>query len=69
MLRLACTFATERGITVCAPNHDALLLEAPLEDLADTIRIIQAAMAEASEIVLDGFSLRTREPLNNPRRA
>jgi hypothetical protein len=59
MLRVACTFAMERGVTVCAPNHDALLIEAPLEDLADTIRATQAAMAEASAIVLDCFSLRT----------
>src|SRR3954464_13305113 len=30
MLRLACCLATERGIRVCAPVHDALLIEAPL---------------------------------------
>jgi len=29
MLRLACCMATERGICVCAPVHDALLIEAP----------------------------------------
>jgi len=29
MLRLACCFATEQGIRVCAPVHDALLIEAP----------------------------------------
>ena len=29
MLRLACCLATERGIAVCAPVHDALLIEAP----------------------------------------
>jgi len=27
MLRLACCLATERGVAVCAPVHDALLLE------------------------------------------
>ena len=30
MLRLACIFATEAGIRVCAPVHDALLIEAPI---------------------------------------
>jgi hypothetical protein len=59
MLRLACCLATEKGVTVCAPNHDALLIEAPLEDLADAVKATEAAMAEASEIVLDGFPLRT----------
>ena len=29
MLRLACCLATERGIRVCCPVHDALLVEAP----------------------------------------
>jgi len=59
MLRLACCLATERGATVCAPNHDALLIEAPLEDLTDAVESTEAAMAEASEIVLNGFRLRT----------
>ena len=31
MLRLACCLATERGIQVCAPIHDAVLICAPLE--------------------------------------
>jgi hypothetical protein len=35
MLRLACCFATERGIEVCAPVHDAVLICAPLDRLED----------------------------------
>ena len=31
MLRLACCLATERGIEVCAPVHDAVLIAAPLD--------------------------------------
>ena len=34
LLRLACCFATERGIQVCAPVHDAVLICAPLYCLA-----------------------------------
>jgi DNA polymerase-1 len=30
MLRLACCLTTERGVEVCAPVNDALLIEAPL---------------------------------------
>jgi integrase len=33
MLRLACCLATERGIEVCAPVHDAVLICAPLDRL------------------------------------
>jgi DNA polymerase family A len=59
MLRLACCLGTERGIEVCAPVHDAVLICAPLENLdADVVRMRQA-MAEASRIVLDGFELGT----------
>jgi DNA polymerase I-like protein with 3'-5' exonuclease and polymerase domains len=59
MLRLACCLVTEAGITVCAPNHDALLIEAPLSTLEDAVATTQRLMAEASDIVLDGLALRT----------
>jgi hypothetical protein len=59
MLRLACCLATERGIVVCAPVHDALLIEADDEDIDATVVDTQAAMAEASRVVLNGFELRS----------
>ena len=59
MLRLACCFAIERGVRVCAPIHDALLIEAPLRDLDDAVAETQGVMAEASAIVLGGFQLRS----------
>src|SRR5262245_44443709 len=59
MLRLACCLATERGIEVCAPVHDAILICAPLERLDQDIAGARAAMAEASRAVLDGFELGT----------
>jgi hypothetical protein len=33
MLRIACILLTEAGVRVCAPVHDALLIEGPLEEL------------------------------------
>ena len=42
---------------VCAPVHDALLIEAPEGMIADVVADTQAAMAEASSIVLEGFTL------------
>ena len=53
MLRLACCMATDRRVLVCAPVHDALLIEAPLEQLDDAIETTKHAMREASRIVLE----------------
>ena len=57
MLRLACCLATERGIEVCAPVHDAVLIAAPLDRLEAEVARMQDAMREASRIVLGGFEL------------
>jgi hypothetical protein len=59
MLRIACCLATERGIEVCAPIHDAVLICAPLDRLDDDVAGMRAAMAEASRFVLAGFELGT----------
>lgn len=59
MLRLACCLATERGIKVVAPVHDAVLIEAPLDQLDATAAEMQALMRQASAIVLGGFELRS----------
>ncbi len=59
MMRLACSLATEAGIQVCAPVHDALLIEGPAEDIEAVVELTQRCMAEASRIVLDGFELAT----------
>jgi DNA polymerase I len=59
MLRLACCLATERGIDVCAPVHDAVLICAPLEQLDADVTGMQDAMREASRAVLSGFELGT----------
>jgi hypothetical protein len=59
MMRLACCLATERGIVVCCPVHDALLVEGPAEDIDAVVSQTQRAMREASELALPGFPLRT----------
>lgn len=59
MLRLACCLGTERGIEICAPVHDAMLICAPLDRLDADLARMRSAMREASQIVLDGFELRT----------
>jgi DNA polymerase-1 len=59
MLRLACCLATEQGIEVCAPVHDAVLIAAPLDKIDTEVARMQQAMREASRVVLDGFELGT----------
>jgi DNA polymerase-1 len=59
MLRIACCLATERGVEVCAPVHDAVMIAAPLERIEADVAAAQAAMAEASCVVLGGFEVRT----------
>jgi DNA polymerase-1 len=59
MLRIACCLATERGVRVCGPIHDALLIEASTDGIEDAVRDCRGAMAEASAAVLGGLELRT----------
>jgi DNA polymerase-1 len=59
MLRVACCLATERGIEVCAPVHDAVLICAPADRIDVDITRTRTAMAEASKAVLAGFELGT----------
>ncbi len=59
MMRLAACLATERGVEVCCPVHDAFLIEADDDRIdIDTTRM-QVAMRDASELVLPGFPLKT----------
>jgi hypothetical protein len=57
MLRIACIFLTEAGIRVCAPVHDAVLIELPLVGLDQGIAKAQGLMRQASRAVLGEFEL------------
>jgi hypothetical protein len=46
-------------LTVCAPVHDAFLIEAPADRIEADTGAMQTAMREASELVLPGFPLKT----------
>jgi DNA polymerase-1 len=59
MLRLACIGATAAGIRVIAPVHDAVLIEAPVDELANATLVMQDIMRQASMSVLGGFELRS----------
>ena len=69
MLRLACCLATERGVRVCAPIHDAILIEAAEDELEHAVAEAKRAMSDASALVLDGFRLRSDDiPIIHPAR-
>jgi DNA polymerase I-like protein with 3'-5' exonuclease and polymerase domains len=59
MLRLACILAVKAGIQVCAPVHDALLIESSVENIESAVEETQACMLQAALWVLEGFPLRT----------
>ena len=63
ILRLACIFLWESGVRVCAPVHDAVLVECNEGDLEDVVHEVQHQMERASEHVLDGYRLRTEAQL------
>ena len=59
MLRLACCMLVEAGIGLCAPIHDAVLIEGPADSIDEVVERARGIMAEASKIVLGGFEIGT----------
>jgi hypothetical protein len=57
MLRIACIFLTEAGMRVCAPVHDAVLIELPIDELESGLAKAQGLMRLASRAVLGDFEL------------
>lgn len=58
ILRLACSMVIDAGIRVCAPVHDAILIEAPENEIYGAAETARRLMVGASEIVLGGFPIR-----------
>ena len=58
ILRIACCLVTEAGYEVCAPVHDALLVNCKIEDIDRTIADVTAMMTRASQVVLGGFAIK-----------
>jgi len=76
ILRIGCILAERHGINLLAPVHDAVLLEAPADQLDLTVARAQDILQRASRIVLnpkdrqhDLFVLRTdATPVHYPDR-
>ena len=52
MMRIACVLAVERGLKLCAPIHDALLIESSNDQIDADVTRLKECMSEASEGVL-----------------
>jgi DNA polymerase family A len=53
ILRVACIMAMRRGISVIAPVHDAVLLEAPIDRVEADVELMREIMRRASRVVLN----------------
>jgi hypothetical protein len=58
MMRLACCEVTEAGIRLCAVVHDALLIEAPIDEIEEVAERTKKLMDKAADPVLPGFEVR-----------
>jgi hypothetical protein len=59
MLRVAIIALIQAGIGVCAPVHDAVLIEGPAGEIEQIVRRARLIMEEASRVILGGFTIRT----------
>ena len=53
ILRIACVWAHRRGIELCGPVHDAVLIEAPIDRIEADVALTQEIMRRASRVVLN----------------
>jgi DNA polymerase I len=49
----------QHGVRLLAPLHDAVLIEAPVEELAEKTELTRQLLGRASADILDGFEIRT----------
>ena len=54
VLRLSCVRLMTAGVKICAPIHDAVLIEAPLEMIDEHVRLTRSIMEQACRDVLGG---------------
>jgi hypothetical protein len=58
LMRIVCIAATEGGIEVACPVHDAFLIVSPLDRLDQDVEHMREIMARASEVVTGGLRIR-----------
>ncbi len=58
ILRLSAVRLMKTGVKICAPIHDAILIEAPEPDIDDTVELSRGIMAQACRDLLHGHACR-----------
>jgi DNA polymerase-1 len=61
VLRIACILAARHGIKIVAPVHDAVLIEAPIEQIEADVARMREIMRRASRIVFNATADGTHE--------
>jgi DNA polymerase-1 len=61
ILRIACIMAVRHGIKLCAPIHDAVLIEAPIDRIDADVALMKEIMRRASRAVLNSSASGTHE--------
>jgi hypothetical protein len=59
MLRIACCLLVEDGVELCAPIHDAVLIEGNADTIDEEVARARSIMAQASRSVLGDFEVGT----------
>ncbi len=69
MLRIACILMVDEQLEICAPIHDAILIEADENEIEYAAELARECMVRASAYVLDGFELSSEtEIIRHPDR-
>ena len=58
ILRLSCVRLMDAGVKICAPVHDAILIEAPLGSLDQQVQLTREIMQQACRDLLGGRTCR-----------
>jgi DNA polymerase-1 len=69
MMRVAAIAATEAGLGVCCPVHDAFLISAPTDQIEGDVAAMREIMSKAGRAVTGGLDVRTDvKVVHAPRR-
>lgn len=66
ILRLSCVRLMEAGVKICAPVHDAILIEAPRHVLHEHVELSKSIMQQACRDLLGGQACRVDAALIEP---
>ena len=54
LMRLAAVFASEKGVRIAAPVHDAFLITASTAEIEEQVQTMRQAMNHACQYIFDG---------------